>query len=77
MSDRSTSDQWHWDTDRHRWVYMGADASSNPTYRWELSAGAWVYSNPLMMQAIDVACQNMQTFPDADAIIKQLNNKEV
>jgi len=59
---------------------MGNSASQNPTYRWELKRDSMVYDNKLMMDAIDVACKNMDRFPDADKIIqglqKNLDNKD-
>jgi len=74
MSDRPRlpSEDWHWDDDRRRWVYMGHSASTNRTYRWELAKGTLVYKNDLMMEAIDVACSNMTKFPDAEKIIAGL-----
>ena len=69
------SEDWHWDNDRRRWVYMGDYGSTNRTYRWELTKGTLVYQNDLMMEAIDVACNNMSTFPDAERIIAKLNDK--
>lgn len=72
MTSKGNSDQWHWDNDRHRWVYMGSNPSLNPTYRWELRRGKMVYENDLMMEAIDVACANMSSFPDANLLISQI-----
>jgi len=72
---KANSDQWHWDNDRRRWVYMGSNPSLNPTYRWELRKGMTVYENQLMMDAIDVACSNMQEYPDAAELLKQFERK--
>lgn len=68
------SDDWHWDNDRRRWVFMGSQPSMNPTYRWELKKDKMVYENDTMMQAIDLACKNMSTFPDAERILQGLNS---
>ena len=71
---RANSDQWHWDNDRHRWVFMGSQSSMNPVYRWELKRNAMVYENELMMEAIDIACKNMDRFPDAETMLRGLGN---
>lgn len=70
---RLPSQDWHWDTDRQCWVYMGNRVSENPTYRWELKTDSWVYENELMMDAIDLACKNMQRFPDAETLLRSLD----
>ena len=70
---RLPSEDWHWDNDRHRWVYMGNYGATNPTYRWELTRNAMVYENELMMDAIDLACKNMQRFPDAETLLRSLD----
>ena len=75
MTSRENSNQWHWDGDRHRWVYMGNSASQNPTYRWEIRKDRMIYDNPLMMDAIDVACANMTEFPDAVQLIEQAKGR--
>lgn len=72
MTSRDNANDWHWDVDRHRWVYMGDRSSQNPTYRWEIRKDRMIYDNPLMMDAIDVACSNMSDFPDANTIISQI-----
>ena len=69
---RSPSEDWHWDNDRRRWVYMGNYGATNPTYRWEIRKNHTIYDNRLMMDAIDVACSNMSDFPDANTIISQI-----
>ena len=71
---RANSHQWHWDNDRRRWVFMGGRPSLNPTYRWEIKRNAMVYENNLMMDAIDLACKNMDRFPDAENMLQGLSN---
>ena len=71
---RLPSEDWHWDNDRCRWVFMGKSPSMNPTYRWELKRKAMVYENELMMDAIDLACKNMDRFPDAETILRGLSD---
>lgn len=71
---RANSHQWHWDNDRCRWVFMGKSPSMNPTYRWELKRNAMVYENEIMMDAIDLACKNMDRFPDAETMLRGLSN---
>lgn len=72
---KANSDQWHWDNDRHRWIFMGSSPTYNPTYRWELHKDEMVYENELMMEAIDLACNNMTRFPDAERILQDLDNE--
>lgn len=69
---KSNSNHWHWDNDRHRWVYMGPRASENPVYRWELENYEMIYTNDLMMRAIDIACDNMTEFPDVADILDNI-----
>lgn len=62
---------WHWDEDRKRWVIMGNEYSHNPQYNWELRKDQLVYSNELMCEAIEVALNNMERYPDAENILRK------
>lgn len=62
---------WQWDHKSKRWIYIGDSPSSNPTYRWELKKGQYCYNNMFMMNAIEVALQNMETYPDAEEILRK------
>ena len=46
----------------------------NKTIRWELKRNQLVYHNELMLEAIELALQNMQRYPDAEKIIQKCKN---
>lgn len=61
-------DNWHWDSDRRRWVCM----RSTPTYNWSLKRDQDIYHNQSMLDAIEMCLDNMDRFPDAEKIIAGL-----
>ena len=46
----------------------------NKTIRWELKKNQLVYHNELMLEAIELALQNMQRYPDAEKIVQKCKN---
>lgn len=52
----------------HKWT------QPYPTYSWGLYPNQSVYENKSMMDAIESALENMDRFPDAEKIIRKIQN---
>lgn len=59
-----------WTAGPYRIVY-----NNYPTYTWSLNKDSWVYENESMMQAIEYSLAAMETFPDAEKILKKIPKK--
>ena len=61
-----------------RWTYLWTDQYSiNPQYTnfsFNVSLNTWVYSDERMMQDIEDKLDAMDRYPEAEAIIKKVQN---
>lgn len=61
-----------------RWTYSWTqDYSLNPqytNYSFNVSFNTWVYTDDAMMQSIEDKLDTMDRYPEAEAIIKKVQN---
>lgn len=63
-------DKPKWTAGPYRIIYK-----NYPTYTWSLDSDSWVYQNEDMMDAIESSLDAMETFPDAEKILKKISKR--